>query len=598
MAIIKKVNNKKEKPNISKKNWNSIKRKMVIAIFMMLLISNLVIGLISYNVAKNELNEQGKKLLINSVRMVHQLIDTKQEEVEKGSITLDEAQEQVKAYILGEKRVDGTRPINKNIDLGKYGYLITIDKNGLEIAHPTLEGINVWEAKDKSDKEFYFVQDAIKKSINGGGFTYYSWNLPSSDKIESKIIYSEIEDNWDWIVVAGSYMSDYNYGADRILKALFITLLISSILGVIVNLLLATHISTPISKMSKALEEVSKGNFSISKIQINNKDETKALSQSFNTMLDNLKNLTKIISNSSCEVLDASKSLENLTEHTMKATDEVAIKVQEIASGASEQAKNIEKEVLSINELAIKIEEVYKAVELMNSKSNETMEFTDNGIKIVNELIEKSKENNNAVIEVNKIVLDVDRSIDKIGNITEVISQIAEQTNLLALNATIESARAGEAGKGFSVVAQEIRRLAEQSSSSVQIIRELIDEIQSKSRIAVESIDKSKSIAKSQSNAVSKTIEIFKEISTSVRNIIDKVSEIKAYSYDISTNKNGIVDLIENNSVASEETSAYAQEVAAATQENLASMHELSKLAQCLKKLANELEEVINHFKI
>lgn len=576
----------------------SIKAKMIIAACFLLIVPNLIIGLICYDVAKKELDARGKILLKNSVKMANMLIDAKQKEVEKGTLTLEEAKEQVKVYLLGEKNADGTRPINRDVDLGENGHFIVYNKAGVEIAHPRIEGTNVMDVTDKANDKFYLVKDQMEKAMNGGGFTYYSWNLPDSEKIEKKITYSEIEPNWDWIVIAGSFLSDYNSGARKILHAVLGIMICTFISGIVLIIIFARHISSPILDITGTIKEVAHGNLNVDEVKVKNNDETGVLADSVNVMVKSINALVKTVKTSFGDVLESSVALTEITEQTTSATEEVAKSMEEIAKGTTTQAKDAEDGVIKINDLAEKIAKTAESTNYMKNVSSEAGKLSNKGSDSVNILFEKSKASNDAGEKVNEIVLAVDRSTQEIGVITDTISQIAEQTNLLALNAAIEAARAGDHGKGFAVVAEEVRKLAEQSSSAAKNIKELIDGIQIQSKTAVNAMDDSKIIASEQEKAVIETKDIFSQITSSVDNLIDRTLEINEFIDNMSSSKDEIVGIIQNLSAVSEETSAATQQVSASTEEQLASMEEVSAHGHDLKELAKKLEEAVNKFKI
>ena len=170
------------KKTLKKTRGLPIKTKLVLVMGLLLIIPVLILGLVSYYVAKTELENSGKILLKNSVEMTLQVIDENQKLVDQGKLTLDEAQEKVREYMLSKKQADGTRPINKNLSLGKSGYLLAYTQEGVEAVHPTLEGKNVLDSKDKKNGTL-FVKDQIKIANDGGGYLTYWWTLPNSEKI-------------------------------------------------------------------------------------------------------------------------------------------------------------------------------------------------------------------------------------------------------------------------------------------------------------------------------------------------------------------------------------------------------------------------------
>ncbi len=228
------------------KSINFVIKIELILISALLLI--LILGLISYKVSKQQLETSGKLLLKNGVEMTLQEIDVNQKLVDEGKLTLDTAQENVREYMLGKKNSDGTRPINKNINLGANGYLFAYTQDGHEAVHPLLEGNNVWNVQDKKDGS-YIVQNQIKIGNNGGGYLTYWWLLPNSNTIAQKITYQKVDPNWKWVVSAGTYMSDFNKGSNQILKIMIIVLIILMLIGGL--LILAIFKNMTIEKQMK-----------------------------------------------------------------------------------------------------------------------------------------------------------------------------------------------------------------------------------------------------------------------------------------------------------------------------------------------------------
>lgn len=575
----------------------TIKTKLVLISSLLLIIPILVLGIISYNVSKQQLGDSGKFLLKNSVEMTLQQIDANQKLVEAGKLTLDEAQENVREYMLGKKNTDGTRPINKNINLGANGYLLAYDQKGNEAVHPSLEGKNVWATQDKKDGS-YFVQDQIKVGNNGGGYLTYWWTLPNSNAIAQKISYQKVDPNWKWVVSAGTYMSDFDKGSNQIFRIMIIVLIVIMIIGGLIILAFSNHIAYPIRKISEAVDIVAAGNFNIPELNIKNNDETGKLKESFTIMVQNIGELINSIKESTNVVVDSTKILDKIVAENTSSTNEVAISIEGIAKSSSEQAKDTEEGVSRIKNLSDKIDLVTDLAIQSSNTAEEANNLEHEGISVVKMLIEKSKVNINSTVKASKIIHEVDEISMEIGSITEAISEISTQTNLLALNAAIEAARAGEQGRGFSVVAEEVRKLASESSQSATKVKELIDGIQNKSKIAVQAIDEGKIIAEEQEEAVRNAEDIFNKIAMSIDKIVDNVKNIKDSSTEMDKEKNKMIEILENLSASTEENSAASQQVAAATEEQLANIEQILSNTQQLKNLAGELKKSINKFEI
>lgn len=267
----------------------SIRYKFILTFSVLILLSNGIIGYTSYSNASDELANSGKIVMKNGVSMIKEAISIRQQEVLSGQLTLEEAQEDIKQLILGPMSEDGTRPINKNLNLGEHGYFFIVDEDGYEIAHPTLEGNYLYDATDMNDSSHFIIRDMIKRAKSGGGFTSYHWVLPYSDLIAPKINYSEFDDNWNWIIVASIYLEDFNRGANSILSMTMFMFFITSIIGIGFVFYLSRSILNPISKLTFSINKIAEGNYEIDTLNISNNDETGLLAIRFNQMLETLK---------------------------------------------------------------------------------------------------------------------------------------------------------------------------------------------------------------------------------------------------------------------------------------------------------------------
>lgn len=264
-----------------------LSKRLLIYIIILILLSCLTVGITSYYIAKKALDAKGKIILKNGVKMALLLIDAKNKDVMNGTLSLEEAQEQVKIYLLGKKNQNGTRRIQSKVDLGQNGYFIVYSRTGVELMHPVLEGKNVWTFKDKSPAQFLLVQDQVNKAMAGGGYTYYTWDMPNSNLTGKKVSYSEFEKNWNWIVTASSYMVDYNKGANNIMIVMVISTIIMLLLGVIISRNYIKVVTAPIERVVNNMKLAEKGHYS-SIIGINRTDEIGDLIIGFNEMVNSI----------------------------------------------------------------------------------------------------------------------------------------------------------------------------------------------------------------------------------------------------------------------------------------------------------------------
>uniref|UniRef100_UPI001C2FF233 cache domain-containing protein n=1 Tax=Lentibacillus saliphilus TaxID=2737028 RepID=UPI001C2FF233 len=241
-----------------KSKFISVKTKLIIISIVILAIPLITLGVFSYQKSVHSLNELGETNLKNSVEMAINTIEALNKEVERGNLSLEDAQEEVKEVILGEMASDGTRPINADIDLGEHGYMFILDAEGNQIAHPVLEGENSWDTVDPNGIKS--TQELIKKGQSGGGLTHFSWPMPNNDsQIEPKVAYSKEDPHWGWTVIAGTYMMDFNKPAQHILNIIYIVTGIALVLGIVTIWLFTGNITKPIKAVTEQMNHLAEG---------------------------------------------------------------------------------------------------------------------------------------------------------------------------------------------------------------------------------------------------------------------------------------------------------------------------------------------------
>lgn len=302
------------------RHFVSLRTRIILFFVITVLFTNLFVSFFSYRSAEQQLSESTKIMLKNSTKTVIDLIETRNADVEAGYMPLELAQESVKEFILGPLQKDGTRPLNTNIDLGKNGYIFIIDSQGLEVAHPVIEGHNTWYITDRVDSYFYITRSIISKAVNGGGFTYYNWTIPHSNEISSKLTYAELSEEWGWIVCSSIYLDDFSEASDVVFRLLTLTTSIMFLFA-FVGILLFSNVSIrPMRELVNAIENISDYNYNIPDIR-RSSDEIGLLYNAFVNMLERLNKEHNIREATEVELKTLNNQLEELVKERTEALE-------------------------------------------------------------------------------------------------------------------------------------------------------------------------------------------------------------------------------------------------------------------------------------
>lgn len=356
-------------------------------------------------------------------------------------------------------------------------------------------------------------------------------------------------------------------------------------------------IINPLNSLQELMKKVEDGDLS-GESQYISKDEIGSLSLSYNKMMFALRTLVKEISENSELLAASSEQLTASAEHTSKATEHIVENVQEMAGGADNQFESVEEMSKSIDIISTGFNQITMNTKVAANSSIKASDTGKEGNDVINSAVKQMNAINDIVSGLSETVYGLGKRSEEINQIINVITDIASQTNLLSLNAAIEAARAGENGKGFSVVAQEVGKLADQSTLSANEISELISTIHQETKIMIQSMDEARHEVAVGIDLVSKAGKSFKNIQLSADEVVFQFNEVSNEVEKISTTTQQIVEEVKQIEETTKQSAVVTQNVSAATEEQLASMEEISATSFSLSKMADQLQQSVKRFKI
>ncbi|YCI68020.1 methyl-accepting chemotaxis protein [Bacillus sp. PK6-013] len=385
--------------------------------------------------------------------------------------------------------------------------------------------------------------------------------------------------------------------AGSIITLLIIVIAAALVLSISIGLLMTRLITKPIKDIQALFAETEQGDFTV-KGTYQSKDELGLLTSSFNKMVGGVRSIIETVGETSHQVASSSQELSASADESTKASEYISTTIQELAVGSDQQVESVENSrtvIMGMTEFAGRIS---SNAEKAASTADQTAKMSLEGTKAIDKVSTQMKSINETVVSLSEAFKHLTERSNEIGNITEVITSIAEQTNLLALNAAIEAARAGEQGKGFAVVADEVRKLAEQSARSAEQITRLITIIQNDTKQTMNSVISATGEVKEGLVVVHEAGGAFQKIENSITEVVTQINDVTNLVKNLTAGASEIETAISGVKEVAETAAGGTQTVSAATQEQLASMEEIAAASQILAQNAEELQHLIQKFKI
>ncbi|HEX2947373.1 MAG TPA: methyl-accepting chemotaxis protein [Clostridia bacterium] len=448
--------------------------------------------------------------------------------------------------------------------------------------------------KDTNEVQNYAYFKDVKKraeKVNTGIFTF------KDDKNNTYMIGYFKSKETGWISTLIMPMDEITAPIAKIINTIIVFGVLFALAAVIIGAMFSYSIARSMNEVTHIMKMAADGDFTV-ELKNNRKDEIGYVADSFNMMLTEIKDLITQSKQLVSKVDESAGQMKALSKDTAHISSEVSKAIEQVATGASNQAMDVEQGLIAVQNLTGIIESVVSGTEVIENTSGEVKELTGSGLASMQLLKAKTAETNeitnNVVVEMGKL----NNNVKSINNIADILKSIADQTNLLSLNALIEAARAGEHGKGFAVVAEEVRKLAEQSEMATKEIQRLINSIFKQTETATVLVYKAEAAVDEQNITVQESTEIFTRITSSTNVLLDNINNIFLSAKNLDENKNDVLDRISSISVISEETAASSEEVSASTQTQLASVDELTGLSEQLSEVSLSLTRTMSVFKV
>lgn len=376
-----------------------------------------------------------------------------------------------------------------------------------------------------------------------------------------------------------------------------ITTLLVTIISSITAFLLIRSFMKPIQRLQHAVMQVAEGDLR-HKINSSSSDELGRLSQSFDEMIDRIKEMLSNTQTVASSLSRHSRSFHEFSRETAAANKDIVRAIQEISSGSEEQARFSENSAYIITETTREIRQITEYTVMMQRKSKEASSNTHTGSQVMEGLKSAAEQSEKVLHQVYLTMETLSRSSARIGKIVGSITEISAQTNVLALNAAIEAARAGVHGKGFSVIADEVRQLSAQTNESSKTITRIVQTLQAQISEMEASLNEMKLSFENQTGKINESMDAFMDIRLSMDELSDHIEQIHTLVSAAEDKNSKLASSVQHIAAIAQETAAGVEEVNSASQHQDSAIHRIASQSDDILSLAQQLFDEINRFKI
>ena len=480
--------------------------------------------------------------------------------------------------ILGE--------VYDNLDLGSNSAVFSLDSKGRVIASKAKAKVS----EDYIKEEFITDLSIAGTKGNSGAFDYRD---SAGNKL---VVFSKVADI-DIYNVAVMTVENYKTGTSKVILIIAAVGLLCLALASFFASAISKSITKPLEGFTRNIDTAGEGNLAaVSRDTY--KDEIALIQNNFAEMLRKLIMLIQGTKDVIEKVHQSTNTINSLSKHSNEACDGIASTMDEISRGAENQKEIVRQGTDSMESLSLAINDMTSDMSQVSTVIKDSTKVIEELMLKVGTLNKKTAETTDSSQVIIKEIMELSEEMKVVKEVTNLIMSISEQTNILSLNAAIEAARAGEAGRGFSVVASEVRRLAEESKQASIEINDVIEKIGSKTRTTVEDANSLADILREQSTAVEAINEVFKTVHCGMEDLHSNIGIMQNSTKDIIEIKDNAIKTIEEVATVSETTTESAKQVFSRTQEQIGGIRNVAELTTELISTAETLNSSIKKFKL
>jgi len=491
----------------------------------------------------------------------------------------------IAVFFIGLDFTDGLKVLKekiRSIKVGKTGYIYALDaregkESGKLQIHPVKEGTNVIDSKDSNGHEF--IREMLKQKEGTMRYPWVNTELGETTPREKMVVFRPLKE-WNWLICVGESLDELNSDGVFIRNSMLGSTLLVVIIMVLSFIVMSKRLLTiPLNNAVQMANAIAAGDLTAT-IEVKSDDEIGCLMAGMKNMVENLRVMfsdlaggVQTISSSATDLSAVSRQLTSNADNSSSRTQGVAAAAEEMSANMLTVAAAMEQATANVNTVATAAEEMTVTIADVAKNSDKARNITEH-----------------AVLQADKVtgqIAALGRAAREINKVTETITAISAQTNLLALNATIEAARAGAAGKGFTVVATEIKELAQQTAAATEGIREKIDNIQLSTAETVEEIEKISNVIQEVNGIIGATALAIDQQSTVMQEIATNIAQAAHGMQEVNQNiaqTSGVADTIAHDIAG---TSRSVGEISKGSAQVLESAENLARLGKLLQDMSD-----------